>query len=357
MGYKTIEIEEKWKDVYGFRNAHFMTSNTAGLFLAIETLKSYYEWDDSSEIISTPITFVATNHAVINAGLRLAFAEVDTSLNLSPSSVESCINPNTKAIIFVGIGGNTANYQKIKEIARKHNLKLILDAAHMAGSYLHGKHVGVESDCAVFSFQAVKNMPTADSGMLCFNKNDLDSYARARSWLGITKDTYSRTNSSGVYKWDYDVPVVSNKYHGNSIMAAMALVSIRYLEDDNQHRRKLAKMYESIFSETSCVTPVVHERNHDSTFSSQHLFQIMLPLSIDRNDFIERLNGCGIYPGVHYKSNSFFDPYKHLATHVRDSESYSQRILSLPLHISLTESDVEFIALRVIADAKKILKD
>ena len=202
LGYKTIEIEELWRNKFGFNHSHFLSSNTAGLFLTFELFRDYYKWNNDSEIISTPCTFVATNHAISNAGLKVKFADVDLSLNLSAESVKKCINSNTKAIIFVGIGGNTKNYREIRRIAKENNLLFILDAAHMAGSFINGAHAGNDADVSIFSFQAVKNMPSADAGMICFKKKEFDEISRKRSWLGIDKDTFNRTNSKGKYKWD-----------------------------------------------------------------------------------------------------------------------------------------------------------
>jgi dTDP-4-amino-4,6-dideoxygalactose transaminase len=137
------------------------------------------------------------------------FADIDESLCLDPKSVESCITKKTKAIMYVGIGGNIGQYHKIKEICEKHNLKLILDAAHMAGTKIQKpfqgygtslSQMGWDADVSIFSFQSVKNLPTADGGMICFNNKDYDVLARKLSWLGIDKDTYSRTNQKGNYK-------------------------------------------------------------------------------------------------------------------------------------------------------------
>ena len=127
-------------------------------------------------------------------------------------------------------------------------------------------------------------------------------------------------------------------------MAAMALVSIKYLEEDNLVRRSLASTYLKILSKNTQIECVKHPNIEKITFSSRHLFQIILPSKINRDEFILKLNELGIFPGVHYKSNSFYKPYKHMAESVPNAENLSKRILSLPLHLELTNSDVEFIS-------------
>lgn len=177
MGFKTIDLENKWKEYTGLKNAYFVNSATSGLHVAVKMLKEKFSWDENSEIITTPFTFVSTNHAILYENLCPVFADIDESLNLNPKSVESKINKNTKAIIFVGIGGNADNLLEIIEIAKKYNLKIILDAAHMAGTKIDGKHIGFDTDVVVFSYQTVKNMPTSDSGMICFKEQELDEKA------------------------------------------------------------------------------------------------------------------------------------------------------------------------------------
>lgn len=215
LGFKTVQFEEDWKAYTGFKHAHYLNSATAGLNLVFDIFKEVNEWDDESEVITTPLTFISSNHAIMLAGLKPVFADVDDTLCLDPKSVKERITDKTKAVLFVGIGGNIGHYDEIVSICQEHGLKLILDAAHMAGTRVNGKIAGEEADAVVYSFQAVKNLPTADSGMVCFADEKCDEIVRKKTWLGINKDTYMRTNSGGTYKWRYDVEYVGNKYHGS----------------------------------------------------------------------------------------------------------------------------------------------
>ena len=149
------------------------------------------------------------------------------------------------------MGGNAGKLKEVSYLCQKYNLKLILDAAHMAGTKIKNNfqgvgyssvHVGNEADVSIFSFQAVKNLPTADGGMICFKNEEDDTKVRKLSWLGINKDTYSRS-TKGSYKWKYDVEDIGFKYHGNSIMAAMGLVQLKYLDEDNDYRNYLTSLY------------------------------------------------------------------------------------------------------------------
>ena len=134
MGFKTIEFEEKWKEFTSLQNAHFLQSNTVGLHLALHTFKKMYGWQDGDEVITTPLTFVSTNHAILYEKLKPVFADVDEYLCLSPKSIEKRITSKTKAVMFVGMGGNAGRLRAVSRICKENNLKLILDAAHMAGT-------------------------------------------------------------------------------------------------------------------------------------------------------------------------------------------------------------------------------
>jgi len=352
LGFKTLEIEKKWCEYTGLPFAHFINSNTSGLHLAIKILKDANKWDDGDEIITTPMTFVSTNHAIKYENLNPVFADVDEHLCLNPESVKSLITKKTKAVVFVGIGGNTGRLNEIIDICRENKLKIILDAAHMAGTFINtnGKvsHVGKDVDVSVFSFQAVKNLPTADSGMICFKNEDYDLLARKLSWLGIDKDTYQRTNDKGTYKWEYELVDVGFKYHGNSIMASMALVGLKYLEEDNSRRREICGMYEKGFKNTNIKFIPLHK---DCVKSSRHLFQIVVK---NRNKMMELLNDSGVYPGVHYRDNTLYKIYKNYYGTCPNSHTISEQIISLPLHMSLTNDDIEYIIKKVIEIDNKI---
>lgn len=344
LGFKTVQFEEDWKKYTCLPFAYFLNSATIGLNMAVEILKEVNGWEEGDEVITTPITFVSTNHAIPRAGLKAVFADVDDTLCLSPSSVEERITEKTRAVIFVGIGGNIGHYLEIVRICKEHKLKLILDAAHMAGTRIGGNKIpGQEADVVVYSFQAVKNLPTADSGMICFKDGKLDEIARKKGWLGINKDTYTRTTNSGNYKWRYDVEYIGEKAHGNSVIAAIAIVQLRYLDRDNAYRRQIARWYIERFKKYSDKIKLV--AIPEDCESSTHLFQILVE---DRDELILNLNANGIYPGVHYADNTEYRMYIYDKGKCPYAAYVSEHVLSLPMHLELKYTDVQNIANCVI---------
>jgi dTDP-4-amino-4,6-dideoxygalactose transaminase len=338
LGFMTIEIEDAWKAYSGFANAHFLNSNTGGLHLALEVLKRRHGWSAGDEVISTPLTFVSTNHAILYTGLTPVFADVDEYLCVDPASLLERITPRTRAVMFVGIGGNTGRYAEVVEICRSRGIKLILDAAHMAGTRVDGVQAGHDADVAVFSYQSVKNMPTADSGMVCFADAADDAVARRLSWLGISKDTYARTGEGGTYAWRYDIDELGYKYNGNSIMAALGLVSLRYLDEDNAERRRLCALYDDVLAGHDSVARVPMAPGSEP---SRHLYQVLVD---DRDEVLAEMNRRGIFPGVHYRDNSDYAVYREYAGNTPRAAEASARLISLPLHLHLSDDDVDRVA-------------
>ena len=335
-GFKTAELEQKWKEYTGHKNACFLNSNTSGLHLAVNILKRNYGWQDGDEIISTPITFVSTNHAIMYENMKPCFADVDEYLCLDPEDVERKINEKTRAIAFVGYGGRVGQLDKIIALCKKYDLRLILDAAHMSGTRVNGVFPGTWEgvDVAVYSYQAVKNLPTGDSGMICFADDKFDAECRMVSWMGINKDTYSRTSSSGTYKWNYGVDYLGFKYNGNAVMAAIALAQLPYLDEENAYRRKLCSIYDEMFAGNEKIRIIGAPYRDECAF---HIYELVVP---DREGLLAELAKHDIYGGVHYRDNTEFSMYTYAQGTCPKAHEISQHLITMPLHMYLSEDDV-----------------
>lgn len=339
-GFKTAEFEQKWKEYTGHPNACYLNSNTSGLHLAVNLLKRRYGWQDGDEIISTPITFVSTNHAILYENMKPCFADVDEYLCLDPEDVEKKITPKTRAVIFVGYGGRVGQLDRIIALCKAHGLRLILDAAHMAGTRVNGVFPGTWEgvDVTVYSYQAVKNLPTGDSGMICFADASLDAECRMVSWMGINKDTYSRTSNSGTYKWNYGVDYLGFKYNGNAIMAGIALAQLPYLDEENAYRRKLASIYDAVFEKNPAIRVIGAPHREECAF---HIYELVVS---DREGLLSELAKSDIYGGVHYRDNTEFSMYRYAQGTCPRAHEITQHLITMPLHLWLSEDDVQKIA-------------
>lgn len=347
MGFKTVQFEEAWKEYTGHKYAYYLNSNTVGLHLAVKILKMENGWNDGDEIISTPITFVSTNHAIMYENMHVTFADVDDYLCLDPVDVEKKINDKTRAIIFVGYGGRVGQLDKIIELCKKYNLKLILDAAHMSGTRVNGVCPGTWDgvDVTVYSYQAVKNLATGDSGMICFAEEKFDKMARQIAWLGINKDTYARSNR-GTYAWKYDVDYVGYKYNGNAIMAAIALVQLKYLDEENARRREIVEKYNKAFEGNEKIQ-IIKAPYHDEC--SYHIYELVVP---DREALLGKLAENDIYGGVHYRDNIEYSMYTYARGTCPKAHEISEHIITLPMHMWLTDEDVDKI-IKIVNDFVK----
>jgi len=333
IGFKTLDIEREFGAYIDQPYCHFVNSNTSGIHLIFTLLKMTRNWADGDEVISSATTFVSANHSILHAGLTPVFADIDQTLCTPVAQIERQITPRTRAVLFVPIGGNAAELEQIQALCKARGLVLVLDAAHAAGSRLHGVSLSSYADYSIYSFQAVKNLPTGDSGLITLATAEENELVRHLSWCGINKDTYARSQDG--YKWLYSVDEVGYKYNGNSIMASIALVQLKLLDAGNARRRALAALYQSQLAGLAQVQYIAHANEAES---SRHLIQLIVQ---DRNGLIEYLEQQGIGSGVHYRSNSKYPMYAHNRTPV--SDTLDEQIISLPCHLKLSDDDVAYV--------------
>jgi len=334
QGYLTSDFESAWGRYSRTENNLMLNSASAALHISLESMKTRFGWNKDTEVISTPLTFVSTNHAILWSSLKPIFADIDESLCLDPISVRTKISRNTKALIYVAIGGNAANLNEIKEICQEFNLKLIVDAAHAAGSLFNSEPVGYGADAICYSFQAVKNLPTADSGLLHISEFETFEIAKQLAWCGISESTFNRTSKSG-YKWEYDVNFVGFKENANSIMAALALVGLTYLDEDNNRRREIANIYDELIGESTKIKKITHINESES---SRHLYQVALE---NRENTAKNLTDQNIGFGVHYRTNTEYPMYSKFYDQTPNANAFSERILSLPIFLDITFNEQE----------------
>lgn len=342
QGFKTDDFEDAWKKYTGHPHALMLTSGTAALNLAVETLKEANGWQDGDEIISTPLTFVATNNCILFANLTPVFADIDDSLCLDPADVERRITPRTRAVIFVGMGGNCGQYDAVLRLCRRHGLKLILDAAHMAGTRLNGRQVGLDADAACYSFHVSKPLSTAESGMLCMLDAPLHDIVCQKAFNGIDR-THAPNAGVKVNTWDYDVKYLADAYNGNSIMAAIALAQLPLVDAENAVRRANARRYDALFAPHADRIRLVE--TPAGCESAQWIYQIQVE---NRDGLMAHLKSLGIGCSVHYPVNTLYAMYRHLAGTCPKAEAASEHLITLPVHQLVTEADIRMIAETVI---------
>ncbi len=329
LGKKTKEFEEKFADYTGVKYAVSVNSATAALHLSLKVLNL----PPGSEVITSPLTFISTAFAANYNNLKPVFADINyDTLNINPDDIRKKITDKTKAIIPVHFGGHICNMEELNNIAETHNLPLIEDAAHAAGSSLNGKKSGSFGKFGCFSFHAVKNLATGDGGMI--TTDDPKAYERFKilRWLGINKSTFARTNKD-YYAWDYNVDEIGFKCHGNDILSAIGLAQLNKLDELNDKRREIFKKYNRAFKDIIDV-PTLKE----GITSACHNYVAKVD---GREELIKFLASKNISAGVHYKPLYLHSIYSDVKADCPIVDGVWKKLVTLPIYPSMAKEDVE----------------
>lgn len=349
-GPKVKQFEEEFAKYIGARHAIAVNSGTAALHLALDAVGI----KERDEVIVPTMTFAATAEVVYY--LRAKPVLVDSqagAFNMDPKEVKKKITGKTKAIIPVHFGGQPCEMDRILEIAKQHNLKVIEDAAHAIPARHRGRMIGTIGDITAFSFYATKNITTGEGGMITTNNDEYAEEIRIMSLHGISKDAWNRYTADG--SWGYEILYPGYKYNMTDIAAAIGIQQLRKCDWFWEIRRRYAELYNEGFADCpEITTPAIL----DDVQHAWHLYIIQLDLNkiqIERSEFIQLLKKENIGTSVHFMP-------LHLHPYYRKTFGYKpndfpnatwiyERIISLPLYPRMTEKDV----VGVIEAVKKII--
>jgi perosamine synthetase len=333
LGPKTRAFEEAFGAYVNAPYAVGMNSATAALHLGLKILNV-----EGGEVITTPMTFISTNHAILYNNARPVFADIEEdTLNLDVDKIEPLITSETRAIMCVHYGGHPCDMDRLQSIAAAHSLPIIEDAAHACGALYRGRRIGSLSDVTAFSFHAVKNLATGEGGMITVNAAEQDARLRRLRWLGIDKNTYDRSIVGGKYSWYYEVEEVGYKYHMSDIAAALGLVQLRKLERTNARRREICCIYNRELASLHWLqTPVEKEY----ATSAMHNYVIKIENG-KRDAFMRHLSDRGVATSVHYIPNHLYEMYRPYRRTLPVAESVWKKIVTLPLFPDLTDLQID----------------
>ncbi|MDP6776798.1 MAG: DegT/DnrJ/EryC1/StrS family aminotransferase [Candidatus Latescibacteria bacterium] len=330
-GPKVEELESAFADYVGVRFAVSVNSCSSALFLALKVLGV-----EGGEVISTSMTFVATNHAILQNGATPAFCDIEPdTLNVDPACVAEAISERTSAVVVMHFAGHPCDMDPILEAAGSRGIPVVEDAAHATGTRYKDRMVGALGTIGCFSFHAVKNLSTCDGGMLTTDDPDLAERLRLLRWMGISKDTWERFGKSEVGRsWDYEVDEAGYKCQMNDLNAAIGLVQLGKLESANAQRREVVAEYGRAFADLPWLKrPTVK----DYARSAHHAYVAQVA---DRDGLIDHLARNGVTAGVHYKPNHLYSVYSPYRRPLPVTESVWRNLITLPLYPSMTDADV-----------------
>jgi dTDP-4-amino-4,6-dideoxygalactose transaminase len=330
-GPKVQEFEKQLSAYFGGRPVRTFNSGTCTMEIALRIAGI----GAGDEVITTPISWVATANVILEVGATPVFADIDpVTRNIDLDKLEAAITKRTKAIIPVFLAGKPLDMDRLYAIAARHKLRVIEDAAQAIGSTWKGKPIGSSGDFVSFSFQANKNITTSEGGCLVLNNAAEAVLAEKYRLQGVTR--------SG---WDgIEVDVLGGKYNMTDIAAAIGLGQFAHLPAITAQRRKLARHYFTTLGKNFEKQTGAQLPPEDYENTNWHLFQIVLPDRITRPDFMARMKDKNIGVGFHYAPIHLFKLYRALGFKegmFPVAEHVGRQIVSLPMFAAMTEADVE----------------
>jgi dTDP-4-amino-4,6-dideoxygalactose transaminase len=324
-----------------------VNSATAGLHLALEALGI----GPGDEVITTTHTFTATAEVVRYLGADVKLVDVDpATLNIDPAAIEAAITPRTKALLPVHYAGLAADMPAILDIAHRHGLKVVEDAAHALPTTSAGRLVGtLGSDATVFSFYANKTMTTGEGGMLVTRDPELARRARVMRLHGMSRDAFDRFTAT-VPSWYYEIVAPGFKYNLTDIAAALGLHQLARARGFQQRRAEIAAQYDEAFRDLPLITPPGPLAGDTHAW---HLYVLRLAdgAALGRDAFVDALFKAGIGCSVHYIPLHLHpywrERYGLKAQDFPHSQHAYERMLSLPIYTRMTDADVQLVVAAV----------
>lgn len=328
-GPRCQAFEQALSDLLGGRCVRVFNSGTATLEVALRMLGI----GPGDEVITTPLSWVATGNVILTVGARPVFVDIDPATrNLDLDRIEAAVTPRTRALMPVDLAGLPVDRDRLYAIAQKHGLRVVEDAAQSLGSRWRGELIGTRGDFVSFSFHANKNITTGEGGALVLPDTRLAPLAERLRLQGVVR------HADG----EMSVDVLGGKFNLTDIAAALGLAQLPHLEAFTARRRQLARAYfRHLRSDLGLGLPVA-----DFEGSNWHMFQVTLPLAhmrFGRGEFIARMKAREIGVGVHYPPMHLFGLYRPLGYREGDfphAEGVGRAIVTLPLFPAMEEADV-----------------
>jgi dTDP-4-amino-4,6-dideoxygalactose transaminase len=336
MGQVTLQFEQEFAQFTGAKYAFAVSNATVALHMACLALGI----GAGDEVVVPALTFVATVNSVLYTGAQVRFADIlgEEDFNLSPDDIERRITSRTKAISVVHYGGYPCRMEVISEIATRHGLAVIEDAAHAPGAFLNGKHLGVWGDVGCFSFFSNKNLSTGEGGMLVTNREDIAEKVRLLRSHGMTSLTWDRHRG---HAYTYDVVELGYNYRIDEIHSALGLAQLGKLEKNNARRKVITEQYREGLTASGVGLPF-RDCNGQPAY---HIFPVLVPDGVDRKKFIEVIKLGGIQTSIHYPPVHRFSYYRQRYPDISLplTEGVAKREVTLPLYPGMTDEQVNLV--------------
>lgn len=341
------EFEKKVADYVGAKYAVAVANGTAALHSACYAANI----GKGDEVITTPITFAASSNCAFYCSAVPVFADIDPkTYNIDPSDVEKKITDRTKAIIAVHFTGQPCDMERIHEIANKHGLIVIEDAAHALGAVYEGKKVGSLSEMTTFSFHPVKHITTGEGGMVLTNHQELYERLKLFRTHGITREEHLLRKNDG--PWYYEQLDLGYNYRITDIQCALGISQMKKLPYFLERRKEIAERYQEAFADCDNIQCPYQKPGCENAW---HLYVIRIKGG-KRKEVFEKLREAGIGVNVHYipvYQHPYYQEHGYKDISCPNAEQYYEEAISLPIYPALKEAEQEY----VIETVQKICKN
>jgi len=334
-GPRTEEFERAFAEYLGTRFAVGVMSCTSALFLSLKALGV----GPGDEVITTPMTFIASSTAILHTGARPAFVDVEPDTgNLDATRLGEALTDRTRAVLPVHLYGQMVDMRTVREFADENGLYVVEDAAHAAEAARDGVRPAQLSDAACFSFYAVKNLTSGEGGAVATRRAEIDEKLRNLRLHGMTKGAYDRYSTT--YR-HWDMTALGYKANMSDLQAALLLCQIPRIEERMAKRERLARRYEAALRQIDGVEiPVVRDRAR----SALHLYTIWVAPE-RRDEILTRLQEAGVGVAVNYRAihllSYFRDAFGFERGMFPNAERIGDRTISLPFYVNMSDADVE----------------
>jgi len=344
MGARVAEFEEAFAELLGSRHAFAVANGTAALHLALLAGGC----GPGDEVVVPSLNFVAAANTIVHTGAMPVFCDVKGmhDLNLDSDDVEAAITPATKAIVVLHYGGFACDMGAVLELAERHGLVVIEDAAHAPGSRYDGRMCGTLGAIGCFSFFSNKNLPVGEGGMVVTDDDDIAERLRLLRSHGMTTLTWDRHRG---HASTYDVLLQGFNYRLDEVRASMGLVQLRRLEQENAARQKIVRQYGEALHGVSGLTMPFRERLGDGD-SAHHLAVALVSDPATRDRVRLDLADRGVQTSLHYPPIHLFTAYRDGGgRRLPQTEEAASRLITLPLFAHMREEQVSTVIDAVIA--------
>jgi dTDP-4-amino-4,6-dideoxygalactose transaminase len=339
-GERVKEFEKLLSDFIGCKDVLTLNSCTSAITLSL----AHAGVSHGDDVVTTPMSCVATNMPILSLGANVVWADIDPITgNMTPETLKRAITPNTKAVCYVHWAGQPADIDGIIKVAHEHGIKVVEDAAHAFGSLYKGSMIGNHSDYVCYSFQAIKHITTADGGAIAMNGHSEEEVLRLlrMRWFGL-----DRVFARSATKWETDIKDIGFKMHMNDVNASIGISQMPYANKIVDGHRRNGIHLDYVLG--ACKRLKAIQRSDDA-LSAYWIYTLLAENQSDRDAFVKHMNDHGIAANVVHVRNDKYSLFKSFAKDLPGVDSFCSRMINIPCGWWVNDEDMKRIERAIIS--------